>query len=173
MVQRIFFVIVFMLSNVGNSLLALACAMEGPSPRAEISVAPNAPKDRPISTTGYEMTKLEEAIKPYLEKAKETYPDAKRRYLAGLQPSDIFFVTTKLQDADGNGEQVFVRVSRIRKNTIYGTIASQILLVSGYANGDEYKFPESNLVDWVFAKPDGTEEGNFVGKFLDEYQDQR
>ena len=31
-------------------------------------------------------------------------------------------------------------------------------------------FPESELVDWVITHPDGIEEGNVVGKFLDEWQ---
>ena len=26
------------------------------------------------------------------------------------------------------------------------------------------------VLDWTISKPDGTEEGNFVGKFLDTYR---
>ena len=29
---------------------------------------------------------------------------------------------------------------------------------------------ESDVLDWTISKPDGTEEGNFVGKFLDTYK---
>jgi len=42
--------------------------------------------------------------------------------------------------------------------------------VTGYKHGDTYSFPEADLLDWTISKPDGTEEGNFVGKFLDTYQ---
>ena len=42
-------------------------------------------------------------------------------------------------------------------------------VVSGYAYKQPYSFPESELVDWLIAKPDGSEEGNVVGKFLDTY----
>jgi hypothetical protein len=31
-----------------------------------------------------------------------------------------------------------------------------------------YSFQESELVDWLISRPDGSEEGNVVGKFLDE-----
>lgn len=31
-------------------------------------------------------------------------------------------------------------------------------------------FAESMLIDWTISKPDGTEEGNYIGKFLDDYQ---
>lgn len=30
-------------------------------------------------------------------------------------------------------------------------------------------FPETDMLDWPITRPDGTEEGNFVGKFLDTY----
>ena len=39
----------------------------------------------------------------------------------------------------------------------------------GYGMGQFYSLPESQLIDWMIAKPDGTEEGNEVGKFLDTY----
>ena len=30
--------------------------------------------------------------------------------------------------------------------------------------------PELEVLDWTVSKPDGTEDGNFVGKFLDTYK---
>ena len=39
--------------------------------------------------------------------------------------------------------------------------------------GDPYTFPEGELVDWLITHPDGSEEGNVVGKFLDEWQKTR
>jgi hypothetical protein len=44
--------------------------------------------------------------------------------------------------------------------------------VDGYKRGDAYQFPESALTNWAIRKPDGSEEGNVVGKFLDECQKQ-
>ena len=29
------------------------------------------------------------------------------------------------------------------------------------------EFNEKDILDWLIAKPDGSEEGNFIGKFLD------
>jgi hypothetical protein len=46
-------------------------------------------------------------------------------------------------------------------------------IVHGYRLGDRYTFPESELRDWLIAKPDGSEEGNYVGKFLDGYEPPR
>ena len=130
-------------------------------------LAPNAPADKPQRV---KQKAFEDAIKPYIEKARKTYPDAKERFLAGLPPKHFFFVTTRLHDSSGHLEQVFIAVKEIKEGTISGLIASEIEAVSGYKIGDKYSFPESDLLDWTVSKPDGTEDGNFVGKFLDTYK---
>jgi hypothetical protein len=138
----------------------------------EIDVAPNAPQDKPVDVRGSERQEFEDAIRPYVEKARKTYPEAKERFLKGLPPKHTFFITTRLEDAAGRVEQVFVAVKEIKKGKIAGLIWSDLQLVSGYKKGDYYTFPESELIDWTISQPDGTEEGNFVGKFLDTYQRQ-
>ena len=134
-------------------------------------VAPNAPPDKPVQAASQEeVNQIEEAIKPYIEKAKQTYPEAKKRFLAGLPPKHSFFITTRLRDKEGHFEQVFIAVREIKDGVVKGRIANEITTVSGYKEGDAYSFPESDLLDWTITKPDGTEEGNFIGKFLDNYQ---
>jgi hypothetical protein len=63
-----------------------------------------------------------------------------------------------------------VLVTSIRSGRISGRIANEILAVSGYREGDAHTFPEGEVIDWLITRPDGTEEGNVVGKFLDEWQ---
>jgi Uncharacterized protein conserved in bacteria (DUF2314) len=154
--------------------LIFGCAMTSVAQQDDrhVSVAPNAPQDRPQSLDADATKKFEEAIKPYVEKAKKTYPDAKRRFLEGLPPKESFFITTRVHDEQGRFEQVFIAVKEIKEGTVKGVIWSEIELVSGYKMGDSYSFPETELIDWTISKPDGTEEGNFVGKFLDTYQSQ-
>jgi hypothetical protein len=138
------------------------------------NLAPNAPKDKPVDAVGSEeVRRMEEAIKPYVEKAKATFPQAKARFIAGLPPKHSFFVTTRLRDSSGRFEQVFIAVKEIKDGKITGLIWSEITVVSGYRFRDSYTFPESELVDWTITRPDGTEEGNFVGNFLDTYQPTR
>ncbi len=110
------------------------------------------------------------AIAPYVEKGRRTYSEARKRYLAGLPEGQIFFAVTNLHDESGVFEQVFVRVESIRDGRIMGRISSHIMAVKGFKSGDQYTFPESDLLDWLIAHPDGNEEGNVVGKFLDEWQ---
>jgi len=136
-----------------------------------VNVAPNAPQDQPKQAeTLDQVAKLDLAIKPYVEKARQTYPEAKRKFLAGLPPKETLFVTTRLHDSEGRIEQVFIAVKEIKDDTIKGVIWSQINTVTGYQLGDSYSMKEKDLLDWTISKPDGTEEGNFVGKFLDSYQ---
>jgi hypothetical protein len=135
----------------------------------EARLAPNAPKDNPVPIAQRRQAAFEAAIAPYVAQARSTYPGAKARFLSGLPHGQIFFVTTRVRSADGKVEQVFVRVAQIENGMIQGRIASDVTLVPGYRQGDSYAFPESQLLDWLIAHPDGSEEGNVVGKFLDTY----
>lgn len=132
----------------------------------------NAMPDKPFSADAERSQRILKAIEPYVQKARETYPAAKARYLAGLPENFTFFVTTRIVDAAGKSEQVFIRVDGIRDGWIAGKIASSVDLISGYAQGDDYRFLEKDLVDWTIVRPDGSEEGNVVGNFLDKYQDE-
>jgi hypothetical protein len=151
-------------------VLIFSGSMSAQQPERDVHVAPNAPPDKPVQATAEQLQSFEEAIKPYIEKARKTYPEARKRYLKGLPPKHTFFVTTRLHDASGRFEQIFVAVKEIKDGKIKGLIWSDIEFVPGYAKGDTYSFPEEELIDWTISKPDGTEDGNFVGKFLDTYQ---
>jgi hypothetical protein len=133
-------------------------------------LSPDAPKDKPNHVESSRLSAFEAAIAPHVAHAKQTYPDAKRRFLAGLSKGQSFFVTTRLRDGSGAFEQVFIAVRSIEGGTIRGRIWSEVTGVRGYHYGDAYAFPETDLLDWTIAHPDGTEEGNEVGKFLDTYQ---
>jgi len=134
----------------------------------------NAPLDQPVDSKGKaEVEEYQTAIAPYVEKGKKTYPEAKKRYLAGLPAGHNFFVVTNLRDRAGTREQVFIAVADIKGDRITGRIASDIIGVKGYKNSDPYSFLEGELVDWLITHPDGSEEGNVVGKFLDEWQKAR
>ena len=131
----------------------------------------NAPKDQPVEwNDAAEKAECDAAMAPLIAKARQTWPDAKKRYLEGLPRGHVFYVVKKLVDGKGNTEQVFVAVTSIRNDKITGRIASEILGQSGFKQGDVQTFPESELIDWLISRPDGSEEGNLVGNFLDEWQ---
>jgi hypothetical protein len=106
---------------------------------------------------------------PYIAKARATYPAARRRYLAGLPPRHSFFVTVHLSDAAGGRETVFLAVDSLARDSVFGRIWNQIHWVQGYRLRDPYATAEADVLDWLITNPDGSEEGNFVGKFIDTY----
>jgi hypothetical protein len=154
------------------SLSAIALSAGPPSdPPPNPKLSPDAPKDMPVDArSAKEVEEYNKAVAPYIEKARKTYPDAKKRYAAGLPDGQHFFAVAKLKDKEGRVEQVFISVARIEGDKITGRIANTILVVQGFKEGDVYTFPEGELVDWLITHPDGKEEGNVVGKFLDEWQ---
>ena len=133
-------------------------------------LSPNAPADKPAGISGEEQVRrFEEAISPYVSKARETLPRAKKKYLKGLRKGETFFVTTRIRE-NGRYEQVFVRVTAWEGDTIRGLLASDVTIVPNHKRGETMACKESEVVDWTISKADGSEEGNFVGKFLDSYK---
>jgi uncharacterized protein YegJ (DUF2314 family) len=131
------------------------------------------PPDKPVGMASQEkLAAYDRAIAPYVAKARATYPDAKKRFLAGLPPGYRFSVRVPLSDPDGKREDSFIAVEKISGGKITGTISSQLTLVSHYRSGQRITVPESKIDNWVIVRPDGTEEGNPVGKFLDHYKPQ-
>lgn len=128
------------------------------------------PQDKPVAANAEEAKKFEDAIAPYVKKARETLPGAKKKYLAGLPKNHIFSVTIKLYDPSVKFEQVFVRVTSWKGKTVEGILDSNLSIIRNHVKGEKLTCQESEILDWTISRPDGSEEGNFVGKFLDTYQ---
>jgi hypothetical protein len=138
--------------------------------RARAQLAPNAPVDQPQALKEQQLEAFEAAIAPYVAEARKTYPGARQRFLDKLPPGHVFYVTVRLRDEQGHFEQAFVRVQSVADQKVTGVIANDIYIVEGYEIGQVRSFDESELIDWLIARPDGSEEGNLVGKFLDTYR---
>lgn len=131
----------------------------------------NSPKDKPVASNAEQIKKFEDAIAPYVQKARESLPEAKKKYMAGLPTNQVFYVTIKLYDhSKKNYEQVFVRVTAWKGETIHGTLESEVSIIRDHSQGEKLTCNDSEILDWTISKPDGSEEGNFVGKFLETYQ---
>ena len=131
-------------------------------------ISENAPTDKPHNLKGKkQLEEYEDLISPYVAKAQKTLPKAKRKYLKGLEDGQGFFLTTRIYDNLGNCEQIFVRVTAWDNKQVSGTIANPLDVVTGFSFGQLITFPESDIMDWLITHADGSEEGNYVGKFLD------
>lgn len=133
---------------------------------------PKTPKDKPVRASDpQQVTDVDRAIAPYVAKARKTYPAAKKRFLSGLPPKYLFSLTTKLWDRSHTKfEVVFVVAKQIKNGTVTGHLATHTKQPVGYDFGDQISFPESQVMDWTIVHPDGSEEGNIVGKFMDTHQ---
>ncbi|MET0399737.1 MAG: DUF2314 domain-containing protein [Longimicrobiaceae bacterium] len=109
-------------------------------------------------------------LEPCRQKALAVWPEARRRFVSGLPDGQTLFVTARLRDAAGRMEQVFVAVDRIEGSRVAGRLWSDITTVAGYQRGQVLTLQEADVVDWMISRPDGSEEGNWMGKFMDAYQ---
>ena len=131
-------------------------------------VSPDAPRDDPLSIQNFEeRDDFLKTIEPCVREARRTYARARARFLAGLPPKHGFFVVIRLSDDHDRFEQVFVAVDRIEDGAIEGRIWSPVHMLGGYTPGAPLSVLEKEIVDWVITKPDGGEEGNLIGKYID------
>jgi len=150
--------------------VSLFCAVTLAAQGDPTSQGNPAPPDKPVAEASEDVAKYEAAIAPYIQNARDSLPDAKKRYLDGLPKGQILYVTIRLTDPQGRFEQAFVKVNSWVGSVIKGTLSSDMDLVKKYKKGDALTCRDSQVMDWTITKPDGTEEGNFVGKFLDTYK---
>ena len=138
-----------------------------------IVAAQRAP-DKPVLAAGKKSyDAITKAEAPYIAKGRATYPAAKKRFLAGLPRNYRFEVRKCLVDPGGLAqEEVFIEVEAIKGGMVYGRIGSQLGVVRSYRRWQRISFPESDVLDWTIVHPDGREEGNYVGKFIDTYRPQ-
>jgi hypothetical protein len=130
----------------------------------------NAPTDTPMRLgKDGDVTRYQKAIAPYVARARATYPDAKRRFIAGLPKGYKFLVGLSLFDGQGHREDCLINVENINGGKITGRI-DRVDGLKNYKTNQEITFPEAKVGNWLFVRPDGSEEGNAVGKFLDTYK---
>lgn len=132
-------------------------------------VAENAPEDKPLLiSSSDEYLNFRKNTSNYTIQSRKSWPSAKARYLA--DPKVMLFVSAEISDKFNRHEMVFVKVKAVSMNLITGNISSDILGVAGYKVGDEFRLRESQILDWTISNPDGTEDGNLIGKYIDSIQ---
>lgn len=121
-----------------------------------------APAIKPVSIQPKPDPELQSAI----DKARKTLPTAKKRFTDGFSPGHILFVTTQLYDDANNKEQVFIKVTSWEKSEVCGKLSSNPQHLKGYRIGQDIIVHENKIIDWTISLPNGSEEGNFVGRYL-------
>jgi len=114
---------------------------------------------------------LEQAVDPLIVQARKTLPQFKERCLKGMPAGFRPSVTTRLRQGPSL-EQVFVSVDSWQDNVIKGHLLSQVRLTN-YKLGQTVEVPEAEVIDWTIVDPHGVEEGNLIGKFIDQWLDKK
>jgi hypothetical protein len=131
---------------------------------AEPYIAENAPADCDGTFSAID---LEAIVKEMAPKALEGWPSAKARYLAGLPERHSLFVTILLTGDSGQLEYLFVAVDGLENDEIRGRVWNEVRQIKDLYHGASIALPEDSISDWLITKPDGTEEGNLIGKYMD------
>lgn len=147
--------------------LTLALLFVGQTAAAQTDSVVPGPPDRPVSDTQAQLACFDSLIAPYVAKGKAGYPAAKARFVAGLPPRHLFYVTIRFKDAEGHQEIGFIKVARMAGDTVFGNLASTLTVVRGVPPNALWRVQDQSVLDWLISRPDGTEEGNVVGTFLD------
>lgn len=130
------------------------------------------PQDNPMKIHAGNRDKFAQMIAPYIEMAKRTFPDVKKKFLAGVYQKvhRILQVQITLSDKNGLNEMTFMKVLGCKGDLFQGTVNNDLRIVKGYAAGDTVSFMQNEILNWVVVDAEGHEEGNFVGKAIDAIQ---
>ncbi len=109
------------------------------------------------------------AIAPYVAQGRATYPAAKQRFLKGLPVGNKFMVRVRLTQKPDRVEEAFIEVSAIQNGKVSGTL-NRVDILTNYRKGERMTVPESEIKDWLIQRPDGSVEGNAIGKFLKKHK---
>jgi uncharacterized protein YegJ (DUF2314 family) len=135
--------------------------------------------DRPNTSPPVTAAELDKLAAPYVAQARATYPAAKKRFLAGLPRGYTFLVMFRFHEirkrggTTYGGEDMLVEVQSIKNGRVYGRLANKPEVMKSIKRGDSVSRPESEIKNWIIEHPDGSEEGNAVGKNLERYFSQR
>lgn len=166
--REAYYVRAYALSKLGRADQSRAAIAEAEKLGLTMPTYDRALKDEPLGATGDKAAAIEKAFAPLIEKARAMLPSVKERFLLGLPRGERLFVTVKLSDCPGKYEQVFVQVLSWKGDNIRGRLDSDVQILKSYKRGYELDIPSTDVVDWTIVKPDGSEEGNLIGKYIDE-----
>ncbi|WBO83852.1 hypothetical protein [Hymenobacter yonginensis] len=121
--------------------------------------------EMPVAATrlALQLTTAETLPAAPLKEARRTLNQARQRFNRGLPTGDKLFVTATLLDDAANRVPQLVQVYSWQD----GRVAGRLVGTNLPEGNNREEFDEADIVDWMILHPDESEEGNYVGKFLD------
>jgi hypothetical protein len=98
-----------------------------------------------------------------IARARATFPEAKRRFLAGLPDGYKLFVEA---ESKGGFDGALIAVNEIRSGQIRGDWPRGMQTDSSEVRERAYILSEEDITDWIIVRPDGVTEGNFHSRLI-------
>ena len=110
-----------------------------------------------------EQARLLASMKPCNEYARNTFPEALRRYENGLL-GGAGLIATVFDDVNLNSQ---LRVHVTEGELIHGHMSGgHVIKGKSYAAGDEISVNKADIVDWYIIHQNRPPEGNWLGRYL-------
>ena len=97
-------------------------------------------------------------IAPDVQKAKETFPQAKKRFIKGLPKGSSFCLTVGLNE-NGTDESVLIKALAFSNGQIFGVLATKTPSTNSFTYGSRMIVDENEITDWTITSPEIQEEG--------------
>jgi len=153
--------------------LVLSCGHAQPDTTATASanrvqelqpLASNAPHDRVVRGAD---ANTDPVFQKLVADARSELPAVRERFLKGLPQGEHLFVTTTIRSMNRR-EQVFVSVRDWSDPDVVEGLLAVTPATPGFHPGDVLRVAGADIVDWTISRPDGSEEGNRTGRYLEE-----
>jgi hypothetical protein len=151
----------FQLLLLGSALLP------GLTSLAQTPLTPVVLTDAPTAPVGIreKMVRADSALAEPLQQARRTLTQARKRYAAGLSNGEKCLVMVRVQASDTSFRQVQARVIGWRNGAVQALISPAPK--APVTDLRPVSFPETAVLDWTILQPNGRQEGNFIGRYLD------
>ena len=120
-----------------------------------------------VNISPAEEQKFEAMIAPCIAMTKKALPDVKKNYVGRQLQGDALYVTVRLYDPNGKKEALHLQVATWEGAAIRGKINETPRALKTYHRGQTIEVKETDVLDWTFLKPDGTEDGNLIGRQIE------
>ncbi|WP_375768291.1 DUF2314 domain-containing protein [Archangium gephyra] len=106
-------------------------------------------------------------------KARLRLTELKPRVEKGLRPPEELTVKAGFRTDDGSSEHMWFQVTGWEKDHLRGTLANEPFEVSRLRRGSTVSVPLKDVDDYLYTRPDGTEEGGESSRILMRRQEGR
>ncbi|SNR50445.1 hypothetical protein [Hymenobacter mucosus] len=142
--------------------LLLAATLSG------AALAPQSQSSAALSALVLQLAQPRKALPDLpVKEARRTLSQARQRYQRGLPAGTNLYLTARVLNEVAAPEPVLVAVDTWQGNHISGRIVRTTADGRATTATDPVDFDEPAVLDWLVLRPDGAEEGNYLGKFLE------